>query len=75
MNKRDKDVLKALFTHKYSNQRELASYIGCSLGAVNASLKTLADSQYIDKYNRPTRKSEMLIEDCAPRRAVLLAAG
>ena len=75
MNKRDKDVLKALFTQKYSNQRELASYIGCSLGAVNASLKTLADSQYIDKYNRPTRKSEMLIEDCAPRRAVLLAAG
>lgn len=75
MNKRDKDVLKALFTHKYSNQRELASYIGCSLGAVNASLKTLADSQYIDKYNRPTQKSEMLIEDCAPRRAVLLAAG
>ncbi|MBR5523889.1 MAG: NTP transferase domain-containing protein [Clostridia bacterium] len=75
MNRRDKDVLLLLSECEYTSQRDLADTCGCSLGAVNGALKNLVAEAYADEQMRPTEKSRALLAVCAPRRAVLLAAG
>ena len=75
MNRRDKDVLIALSSREYTGQRELAENCGCSLGAINASVKNLLKKELIDENMQLTEKSISLLEICAPERAILLAAG
>ncbi len=75
MNRRDKDVLLALSRCKYSNQRELATLCGCSLGAINGALKNLLEEFLIDNEMRLTQKSRDLLRKNSPQRAILLAAG
>ena len=75
MNRRDKDLLRLLSAHTYTGQREMADACGCSLGAVNASVRTLLDEGYVDASMAPTPKSRLLLASHSPHRAVLLAAG
>lgn len=75
MNRRDKDVLLALSTCKYSNQRDLASLCGCSLGGINGSLKNLHKKDLIDSGMGITQKGYDLLKQSSPQRAILLAAG
>ena len=75
MNRRDKDLLRLLSAHTYTGQREMADACGCSLGAVNASVRTLLDEGYVDASMALTPKSRQLLASHSPRRAVLLAAG
>lgn len=74
MNKRSYDVLLALASRNFENQRELASFCGCSLGAVNACVKTLSEDGYIDGRMVLTAEAERLLLKSAPKRAVLLAS-
>lgn len=75
MNRRDKDILLALCRQSWSGQRELAQGYGCSLGAVNASVKQLLQEDMIDKNLKATEKALRLLSSHAPKQAVLLAAG
>ena len=75
MNRRDKDVLYAIATGILPRQRDLAQACGCSLGAVNASVQALEKEGYIHRDMDLTEKSLQLFSACAPKRAVLLAAG
>ena len=75
MNRRDKDVLLALSRCKYSNQRELATLCGCSLGAINGALKNLIEEYLVDNEMQLTQKSRDLLKKNSPKRAILLAAG
>ena len=75
MNRRDKDVLLALSNCEYSNQRDLATLCGCSLGAINGALKNLLEENLIDNEMRLTQKSRDLLKRSSPKRAILLAAG
>ena len=75
MNKRDRDVLLALSSYEYSNQRELATICDCSLGGINGSLKNLREEDLIDNEMKITSKGKALLKKSAPQRAMLLAAG
>lgn len=75
MNRRDKDVLMALSSCEYISQRELAESCSCSLGAVNRSIQNLLQDGFIDENMCLTDKSRALLKECAPKRAILLAAG
>ena len=75
MNNRDKDVLLALSSCEYSNQRDLANLCGCSLGGINGSLKNLREENLIDNEMKITSKGDELLKKSSPKRAILLAAG
>ena len=57
MNIQECDILNALLTTEYSNQRELAETSGHSLGIVNRSINTLKETGYLDSHNKPTNKA------------------
>ena len=48
MTKHESDILLALADRTFSNQRELASYTGYALGAVNKAMHSLIVNGYID---------------------------
>ena len=75
MNIQECDILNALLTTEYSNQRELAETSGHSLGVVNRSINTLKETGYLDSHNRPTDKAIEKITATSPRNAIILAAG
>lgn len=75
MNRRDQDVLLALAGLAAPTQRTLAKACGCSLGAINASVQALQSEGYLRRDMALTDKSHTLLSQCAPRRAILLAAG
>lgn len=75
MNKRDGDVILALSSNKYRNQRELADACSCSLGAINGSLKNLSKEGFVNSKMKLTDKSKKLLSENSPKRAILLAAG
>lgn len=75
MNIQECDILNALLTTEYSNQRELAETSGHSLGIVNRSINTLKETGYLDSHNKPTNKAIEKIAANSPRNAVILAAG
>lgn len=75
VNKRDEDVILALSSHKYSNQRELANICNCSLGAINKSIQNLLSEGLVDENMRLTDKCKKLLSQNSPKRAILLAAG
>ena len=75
MNKQDLDILNALFSTAYENQRLLAERVGYSLGAVNRSVRVLTEQGYLDKAGHPTEQAKELSLRNAPQRAIILAAG
>lgn len=75
MNIQERDILNELLREPYGNQRQLAERSGHSLGIVNRSLKALAQSGYLDGQMRPTAQALALSRQCAPKNAVILAAG
>ncbi len=74
MNKRSNDVLLALASRSFENQRELASFCNCSLGAVNACVKELSANGHIDNRMFLTAKAKHLLSKTSPKRAILLAS-
>ena len=75
MNKQDLDILNALFSAAYENQRLLAERVGYSLGTVNRSVRVLTEQGYLDKAGHPTEQAKELSLRNAPQRAIILAAG
>lgn len=75
MNKQESDVLIALLTEPFINQRVLSEITGHSLGVVNRSIKNLLYHQYIDENIRPTEKAKKEIQNKSPENAIILAAG
>lgn len=78
MNRRERDIISALFTHRYSTQRELAERCGCSVGFVNQHLKTLRQNGFISEDDNGlvlTGKARAQWEAYRPKRAIILAAG
>ena len=75
VNRRDADVLLAIYAQAAPKQRDLAKACGCSLGAVNASVQALLEEDYIDRQLALTEKSQKLFLRHRPKRAILLAAG
>lgn len=75
MNKRECDVMKYLASHSFENQRTVAQSAGCSVGAVNQTLKLLEDCALINPDKSLTEKGRELIDSYSPKRAIILAAG
>ena len=75
MNKQELDILNALFSAAYENQRLLAERVGYSLGAVNRSVRVLTEQGYLSKSGQPTELAYAFALQHAPQRAIILAAG
>lgn len=75
MNIQECDILKTLSIEPYINQRMLAESSGHSLGIVNRSVKSLIENGFLDEQIRMTDKAKTEFINCAPRNAVILAAG
>ncbi len=75
MNKQEGDILNALYTEPFINQRILAEISGHSLGIVNRSVKNLMRDGYLDSDVRLTGKAIAEFRAKAPKNAVILAAG
>lgn len=75
MNIQESNILNLIITNKYTNQRELSKASGHSLGIVNRSIKDLISAGYLDKNIQPTSKALSIIQESAPQRAIILAAG
>ena len=75
MNIQEMDIIKTLYDSPFRNQRELAEQSGYSLGAVNQSIKSLTEQQFLDKNGHLTDKAKRILQKNSPQRAVILAAG
>lgn len=75
MNIQESDILNLIISNKYTNQRDLAKISGHSLGIVNRSIKDLINDGYLDESIHPTSKAISTIQESAPQRAIILAAG
>jgi len=75
MNTQEADVLRALQCKPFINQRALAENSGYSLGAVNQSLKRLVKEGYLNEQMQLTSLAHKTLQACAPRNAIILAAG
>ena len=75
MNKQESDVLMALLSEPFINQRILSETSGHSLGVVNRSLKSLKNQGYIDDSICLTTKALNECNSKAPKNAIILAAG
>ena len=69
------DILKTIMINPFINQRILAEASGHSLGVVNKSLKQLSEGGYLDKNVQLTPLAKKLFKECAPKNAIILAAG
>lgn len=75
MNKQESDILNALYTQEYINQRALAEYTGHSLGIVNKCIKNLLKAGYVNERMELTDKAYNEFESGIPQNAIILAAG
>lgn len=75
MNIREYDVLRTLADFPCSNQRQVMRYTGYSLGTVNNSIQQLAAEGMLTDTLQLTETAKKLCAQCAPRNAVILAAG
>jgi len=75
MNRQDWDVLLSLRTKPYTTQRALVADSGYSLGGVNRSLQNLTQAGYLNDRRELTHKAQTEFDRCAPKNAVILAAG
>ena len=48
MNKQEADILLALASKSFTNQRELANYTDHALGVINKALKNLQEQGFVD---------------------------
>ena len=71
----ESDIICALNSEEYVNQRHLAEITGHSLGVINKALTELTGKGYIDEEYRLTDISTDLLRAYSPRSAVILAAG
>ena len=75
MNIIELDVLNNLATEEYFNQRMVSEDTGYSIGSVNGAIKHLVEDNYLDDDFKPTDKALELMKECAPKNAIILAAG
>ena len=75
MNKQDADILNAIMDKEGMTQREIAEKTGHSLGIVNRSIANLRKDCYLDADLHSTGKAYHEVSECAPKNAVILAAG
>ena len=75
MNLQESDIMKSLLSNPFVNQRKLAEQSGHSIGVVNKCLKSLAENGYLDRKMQLTEFARETIKVCAPRNAIILAAG
>lgn len=75
MNRFECDVLNAIFSRKATNQREIATLTGLSLGLVNKSLSALKTNGFVTDEMLPTKKALSLVRGGTPKNAIILAAG
>lgn len=75
MNIQEWDVLNAFFERGCTTQRGLAAATGHSLGLVNRCVKSLTAEGYLTDALQLTEKAKQLQAKCAPKNAVILAAG
>lgn len=76
MNKQEADILLALASKSFTNQRELANYTDHALGVTNKALKSLQEQGFVDPERfKVTDKGNNLLELNKPGNAIILAAG
>ena len=75
MNIQTLDILNAIHTKPFTNQRDLAKESGHSLGIVNRCIKELMEGGYIDEHMGLTNKAQKAFQENAPQNAIILAAG
>lgn len=75
MNRLECDVLLAAAAKRCKTQRELAEACGYALGAVNRAVNQLRAEGYLENDLVLTHRAEEILEQRAPKRAVILAAG
>jgi len=75
MNIQSLDILNALHSKPYTNQRDLAQKSGHSLGIVNRCIKELMKDGYIDEHMGLTNKAQNAFQENRPCNAIILAAG
>lgn len=75
MNIQECNILNILLAKPFVNQRTLAQESGHSLGVVNRSVRGLLQQGYLDDEMRPTGKAREAMDACAPKNAIILAAG
>ena len=75
MNTHSCDLLMQLAQSPYQSQRALAEALGCSLGLVNRSLRELTEAGLLTEDCRLTESARALLENAAPKNAIILAAG
>lgn len=75
MNIYESDILLELVKKPYSGQRALSEASGHSIGIVNQSLKQLINRGYLSDTIQMTAKARETVQRCAPRNAIILAAG
>ncbi len=75
MNKIDYDILQYLLGHTQTTQRDIATALRHSLGAINKAIQRLKYKNLIDDDNRVRPKVKKLQDYSKPRKAVILAAG
>lgn len=75
MNIQERDILNAIISKPYENQRILSQTSGHSLGIVNRSVKSLIDTGYLNTDMTPTDKAMQEVSVKSPKTAIILAAG
>ena len=75
MNIQEYEIMNDLVEYKYDNQRKIAKRLGCSVGKVNQSLKTLAKEGCLNEKKELTEKALKELKEKQPKNAVILAAG
>lgn len=75
MNLQESDVLQSFRKRPFINQRILAELSGHSIGVVNRSINRLKQDGYLDNNTQLTPLAQTIFAKCAPKNAVILAAG
>lgn len=75
MNIQECDIMNAINTEPYINQRILSEFSGHSLGIVNRSIKNLIKDGYLDSNIQLTAKAIAEFKEKSPKNAIILAAG
>lgn len=75
MNTQEKEILIKLKESSVMTQRMLAEEMKISLGKSNKSLRLLKEEGYLNEENTLTLKAEELLQENAPKNAIILAAG
>ena len=76
MNKQEADILLALASKSFTNQRELANYTDHALGVINKALKNLQEHGFVNSESfKVTKQGNDILEFNKPANAIILAAG